>query len=152
LKFTVLDIKKACTRMLRTAFPSIPVYDNDTVDGYQRPCFFVEVLSYGRHRESADLQKAAYSYVITYFELTHDEADCLRKYEAICDAFGHAVRVVDGSRDRIVVKDVELSWIGNTINDNKDMMQISISFYESIVITEPADENELMQTVTTEFI
>ena len=45
MRYTVSDVKKACTGVLRAAFPNMPVYDNDTVDGYQRPSFFVEIMS-----------------------------------------------------------------------------------------------------------
>ena len=151
MRYTVLDVKRACTRVLRAAFPELPVYDNDTVDGYTRPSFFVEVLSIGQHRESRRLCKASFSYLITYFEVTHDEAECLRKYEVISAAFGSTVRVFEGSRLRITVKDIELNWIGTNMNDNKNMMQVSISFYESIGLNGIEDDSDLMQSIVTEY-
>ena len=151
MNYTSIDVKKACTGVLRNAFPEITIYDNDTVDGYQRPSFFVELIALSGKPESPRLKRVSYSYLITYFEITHNEADCLRKYTSICEAFGEAVRVFEGKRNRIVVKDIELSWIGATQNDNRNMMQVSVNFYETVVVTEAPEEIELMQTVTTDY-
>ena len=149
--YSSLDVKRACTKVLREAFPLVPVYDNDTVDGYERPSFFVEILTFDRRRESANLQRATFSYVITYFEVTHDEAECLRKYEAICEAFGPAVRVFEGSRTRIVIKDIGLSWIGTREEEHHDMLQVSVNFYESITLCQQDDDAALMEEITTDY-
>lgn len=143
MRYTVSDVKKACTGVLRAAFPNMPVYDNDTVDGYQRPSFFVEILSRGRTSESARVQRFSFAYVITYFEVTHSEADCLAKYESICSAFMPAVRVFQGQRTRVNVRNVSYSWIG----ENQDMLQITINFHDAIELIAVADDTDLMEHV-----
>ena len=147
MRYTVSDVKKACTGVLRAVFPNMPVYDNDTVDGYQRPSFFVFIMSRGRISESTRVQRFSFAYVITYFEVTHSEADCLAKYESICSAFMPAVRVFQGQRTRVNVRNVSYSWIG----ENQDMLQITINFHDVIELIAVTDDVDLMEHVDIEY-
>ena len=43
------SVKAACNGVLSTAFnQEIPIYGNDTLDGYRRPSFFTEILPSAR--------------------------------------------------------------------------------------------------------
>lgn len=147
MMYTILDVKKACTKLLRQTFPNITVYDADTFDGYVRPSFFTEIRTRGRRPESALLRTIGFVYTITYFETTHDEAECLRIYEAVCSAFGHAVRVFEGSRTRVVVESISYQWVG----ENLDKMQIEVRFRDAVELGGATDDYDKMEQIDVEY-
>ena len=143
--YTISDVKLACNRALRSAFPDAKVYDNDTLDGYQRPSFFTEILSHGRKKTSKYLTQIGFTFRITYFEQTHDEAHCLEVYEKICKAFEPALKVK--GRNRIVVRDIDYSWI----DENADKLQVTISFYDAVELGGYTDENDIMKELEVDY-
>lgn len=139
--YTISDVKLACNRALRSAFPDVAVYDNDTLDGYKRPSFFTEILSHGRTKTSKHLTQIGFSFRITYFEQVHDEAHCLEVYEKICEAFEPALKVK--GRFRIVVRDTDYNWI----DENADKLQVTISFYDAIELGGYSEDADVMRTL-----
>lgn len=137
--YTISDVKLACNQMLRTAFPNVKVYDNDTLDGYTRPSFFTEILSHGRRKTSKYLTQIGFTFRITYFEETHDEAHCLEVYEKICKAFEPALKVK--GHVRIVVNDIEYQWI----DENADKLQVTISFYDAVELGGYTEDLDVMK-------
>ena len=137
--YSITDVKRVCNQTLKAAFPSMKIYDNDTLDGYTRPSFFTEILSHGRTKTSRYLTQIGFTFRITYFEETHDEAHCLEAYEKICKAFEPAIKVAGCVR--LVVRDTDYSWI----DENSDKLQVTISFYDAVELggyTEDADTME----------
>lgn len=139
--YTISDVKLACNRALKAAFPDVTVYDNDTLDGYKRPSFFTEILSHGRTKTSKHLTQIGFSFRITYFEQTHDEAHCLEVYEKICEAFEPALKVK--GRFRVVVRDTDYNWI----DENADKLQVIISFYDAIELGGYSEDADIMRTL-----
>jgi hypothetical protein len=137
--YTISDVKRACNQTLKTAFPKVTIYDNDTLDGYKRPSFFTEILSHGRRKTSQYLTQIGFTYRITYFETTHDEAHCLEVYEKICQAFEPAIKVK--GHVRIVVNNTDYAWI----DENADKLQVTISFYDAVELGGYVEEDEPMQ-------
>lgn len=142
--YTISDVKRACNKTLKAAFPKITIYDNDTLDGYKRPSFFTEILSHGRSKSSPYLTQIGFTFRITYFETTHSEARCLEVYEKICQAFEPAIRVKD--HVRAVVKDTDYAWI----DENADKLQVTISFYDAVELGGYSDDDNIMQELNME--
>jgi hypothetical protein len=136
--YSITDVKRACSHILEKSFPNIKVYGNDTLDGYTRPSFFVELLSHGRHKPGRYITQIGFTYRITYFEKCHNEAHCLEVYETICKAFEPVLRVNDS---KLVVKDMEYNWI----DENADKLQITVSFYDVTYLSGTKEEQELME-------
>ena len=143
MKTTPAKIKTACCELLQTTFPDIAVYGNDTFDGYTRPSFFTE-LRWSRTTHNAKVASATCSFIITYFEETHDEAECYEILSDIEAAFQTAVRV-DGVH--LVVEDIEPQWI----DTNADKMQVTITFAEYYEIKSLDDVGDRMETVKVGF-
>lgn len=143
--YTIKDVKTACNATLHGAFSNIPIYGTDTLDGYARPSFFTEIIPHSRRKTSPYLTQIGFTYRITYFEETHDEAHCLDVYEAICSAFGHAVKVK--GHVRVVVSDIDMSWI----DENADKLQVTISFYDAVELGGYTEDEDLMQDLEVEY-
>ena len=143
--YTISDVKLACNKALKAAFPNMRIYDNDTLDGYVRPSFFTEIITHGRRKQSRYLTQTGFTYRITYFEQTHDEAHCLEVYEKICAAFEPAVRVK--GHTRILVNSTDYSWI----DTNADMLQVTISFYDNVELGSYTEEEDTMQELDINF-
>jgi hypothetical protein len=143
--YTITDVKKVCNQTLKAAFPSMKIYDNDTLDGYTRPSFFTEILSHGRTKTSRYLTQIGFTFRITYFEETHDEAHCLEVYEKICKAFEPAVKVA--GHVRLVVRDTDYSWI----DENSDKLQVTISFYDAVELGGYTEDTDTMEELDIDF-
>ncbi len=141
--YTISDVKLACNTKLKGAFPGVKIYDNDTLDGFERPSFFTEILTHGRRKTSRYLTQIGFTYRITYFERTHDEAHCLEVYEKVCAAFEPAIKVK--GHVRVVVNSTDYSWI----DTNNDKLQITISFYDAIELGGYSESEDLMQELNT---
>lgn len=138
-------VKTACNQVLDAAFSNkIPVYGNDTLDGYARPGFFTEIVSSPRAKPGRFLTRQTYAYKITYFEEEHDEAHCYDVYNTVCAAFGAYVKV---GKKRLVIDNIDMAWI----DENADMLQITIDFSPVTELggnTETADLMENLQIET----
>lgn len=143
--YTIKDVKTACNAKLQEAFSGIPVYETDTLDGYRRPSFFTEIFSHGRRKTSPHLTQIGFTFRITYFEETHDEAHCLEVYEQICEAFGHAVKVK--GHVRIVVNNIDMAWI----DEHADKLQVTISFYDAVELGGHTEDADLMRYLEVEY-
>ena len=137
--YTISDVKLACNTALKSVFPKVRIYDNDTLDGYVRPSFFTEVLSHGRRKQSRYLTQIGFTYRITYFEKTHDEAHCLEVYEKICSAFEPALRVK--GHVRLLVNSTDYAWI----DSNADKLQVTISVRDAVELGGYTESEDLMQ-------
>ncbi len=137
--YQVTDVKRVCNQTLKTAFPAVKIYDNDTLDGYSRPSFFTEVLSHGRTKTSKCLTQIGFTFRITYFEESHDEAHCLDVYEKICEAFEPAIKVK--GHIRLVVRDTDYNWI----DENADKLQVTISFYDVVELGGYTEDADMME-------
>ncbi len=137
--YSITDVKRVCNQALKTAFPSMKIYDNDTLDGYTRPSFFTEVLTHGRTKASKHLTQIGFTFRITYFEESHDEAHCLDVYEKICEAFEPALKVK--GHVRLVVRDIDYSWI----DENADKLQVTISFYDAVELGGYTEDIDMME-------
>ncbi len=139
------SVKAACNGVLSSAFNhEIPVYGNDTLDGYRRPSFFTEILPSAREKTGRYVTRQGYIFKVTYFEETHDEAHCLDIYAAICAAFEPTVQLAN--KKKLVVEDTELDWT----DENADMLQVTITFYSTIEIGGYTDDSPLMEDVELE--
>ena len=142
--YTITDVKRVCNQTLKAAFPKVTIYDNDTLDGYKRPSFFTEILSHGRRKSSRYQTQIGFTYRITYFETTHDEAHCLEVYEKICQAFEPSIRLKDHTR--LLVNNTDFAWI----DENADKLQVTISFYDAVEIGGYSEDYDIMQELNME--
>lgn len=135
-------VKKACNEVLSAAFNgAVPVYGNDTLDGYDRPGFFTEILSSPRTKPGRFLTQQTYTFVITYFEETHDEAHCYDVYNTICGAFGGFVKIASGKK--LVISNINMSWI----DENADMLQVTIGFSPAAELGGNTETAALMENI-----
>lgn len=144
--YTITDVKTACTRILNEVFPDVPIYGNDTYDGYKRPSFFTEIRLRGGERKLSRYQKSkGYSFIVTLFESTHDEAYCLDVYEQIKVAFGDSIIVVnkDDAKKKLVVEDIDYQWI----DERADKLQVTIDFYNVSEIGGRVENDDIMKTL-----
>lgn len=123
----VRDIKTSCNGILVSAMPSVKVYGNDSHDGYTRPAWFTEIIPRSYRTVSASTMQAGFTFKATLLETTHDETFCLDAIDTVREAFRFTVKCGDM---HLLVEDFDWDWI----DQNNDVLQISIDFAEFIVI------------------
>lgn len=137
-------VKATCNGVLKAAFPNLPIYGNDTVDGYSRPSFFTEILPITREKTGRYITRYGFTFIVTYFEMEHDEAHCLDVYRTIHQSFEPYIRMDNGKK--LVVRDISMEWI----DENADMLQVTISFYSITELGGYTDDTDMMEEVDLE--
>lgn len=124
---TPMDIKSSMISLLKQRFPSIEPYGNIVKEGFDKPSFFIELISGTLNYESTNYRTVEYTIKITYFQKEKDEMDHLKMISALYDAIGMCIYVKERC---ILTENLSYEWIGI----NKDILQISfdISYYEKI--------------------
>lgn len=136
----IKETKRACNRLLADTFPGVPVYGNDTFDGYARPSFFTEIRQRAYRSGNQNSVTKGYSFIATLFERSHDEAYCLDVVDKVQQAFGLAIRTEGGLA---VVEEIDYEWIGQ----GADQLQITVDFINRTEIREKQDPEETMKTL-----
>lgn len=104
-------------------FPDLkPPYGKEVTQGYETPCFFVELYIKSRTK-TKNYNEHSGVITLTYMQASADEADALQKYDAVREAF--SLKLVVGERC-INIDGVGYSWIGK--DDNILQIEIEISY------------------------
>lgn len=136
----IKETKKACNRLLADTFQGVPVYGNDTFDGYVRPSFFTEIRQRAYRPGSQNSVTKGYSFIATLFEQSHDEAYCLDVVDKVQQAFGLAVRTEDGIA---VVEEIDYEWIGQ----GADQLQITVDFINRTQVRGKEEKEDQMESL-----
>lgn len=115
------EIKKAVNGLLKQKYPNIKRYGKEVVEGYETPCFFVDILPRREKHETKNFSKGGFDVQITYFQKKLDEIDQIKKENEIKDLFGMVLQV--GER-YLTVGEIEVDYIGELSN----ILQISVEF------------------------
>jgi len=139
--YTAAAVKAACNALMASLFPGMKIYGNTVLDGYTRPSWFAELLVNPYTRSGKYSHDYSYTYKVTLLETTHDEAFCLRSFDAIRSGFGQRVRLAGGG---LVVESVEMDWI----DERNDVLQVTIDFYPVSEISGRTEDGDIMEDLT----
>lgn len=127
---SLTDIKSSVDQRL-TNKTSFEVYGREITDGFDRPCFFVELLPNGSDAETQNFTSNKLTVIITYFqELQQDKGysdlENIKMYDTLKDLFKLNLSV--GSRT-LHPKNIRSGYTG----DNLDILQVSfdIDYFDS---------------------
>lgn len=79
-------IKKSLIKAIKTKF-KYNIYGIETVEGYEKPCFFVRLLPIKNTKEMKNLYFRRFSVVITYLQSIVDELDALNTADELLEIF-----------------------------------------------------------------
>lgn len=138
---TYVEIKAAISAALNDLFPGIPVYGNDTVEGYNRPCFFLDVIP-ETDISGVNFQHKYCTVEITKVQRTADEADALDFFNAIERAF--YLKLAVGDR-KINTSRFAPAWIGDF--GNVPTITFELEWFEAVEkrITQPLIEEVITE-------
>lgn len=116
-----VEIKKAVNMLLKGRYPppQYKIYGKEIKEGYEKPCFFTEILDKGSQAETRNFAKGGFTIKITYFQIEKNELDQLEKVDEIKDLFGLIFCV---ENRKLTVGDCSYDYIG----EYQDILQISI--------------------------
>lgn len=120
------DLIARINAVLRTEYPNIKRYGNDTVDKAAPPYFFVECIPTGINRQSKNWMHKQCIMKITYVQRRADNADALEKIERICDLLGMVLTVKDR---KLRVIDYEHDCVGE--NNNIPQISFRLDWWEN---------------------
>ena len=128
--------------LLKTKYPEITRYGNDTVDQAVPPYFFVECVPVGAEHVTKNMLHKGCSVLITYMQKTPAQMDNLEKAEEIGELLGMTIRI--GRRELLVLR-----YGHEYIGEKNNILQISfaLDWWED---TQRPEAEELMEHLHTE--
>ena len=108
----------AVNALLKSKYP-YKIYGKEIKEGYNAPCFFIEIVDKGSRAETKNFIGGGFTLKITYFQNIKNELDQLEKVDEIKDLFGLIFCV--GER-KLTVGEYSHDYIG----EYSDILQISI--------------------------
>lgn len=123
---TVKDIRVALTKALKAEYPNVKVYGFDTVEGYERPSFFVYVTQ-TFYEPTINVTHKNVNIEINYIQQTPDEADALSFFERMERLFCQKLQV--GERF-LNTSDLQMYFDGE--NKNIPCFEMDVEFYSEI--------------------
>lgn len=108
----------AINALLKSKYP-YKIYGKEIKEGYNAPCFFIEIVDKGSRTETKNFTGGGFTVKITYFQNIKNELDQLEKVDEIKDLFGLIFCV--GER-KLTVGEYSHDYIG----EYSDILQISI--------------------------
>lgn len=89
---TLKEIKKAVSTALKTKYPDMKVYGADTVEGYDRPSFFVYVLQTFSEKTMNGTHKNV-EIEIDFIQKSPDESEAMDFFTAMEELFQYKLQV-----------------------------------------------------------
>lgn len=123
---TYTDIKAAITAALNDISPGVPVYGLETVEGYKRPCFFLDIVP-ELDEGSVNFKHKYCTAEITKVQQTADEADALEFFCAVEQAFYLKLAVKDR---KINTSRFSPAWLGEF--SNIPTITFEMEWYEAV--------------------
>lgn len=122
---SIKDIVKAINRTLKVNFPTITIQSTDVKEGYQRPCFYVDVVDFENEliMDKYDHKTAAFSLYYFPSDPINNRLELLEIKEALTDAFIGTLEVTQGFKIHIL--DTTAS-----INDGVLNFDFEIEYYQ----------------------
>lgn len=91
------DLKKSVNSVLKNVFPLISRKSNDTVEGFDKPTFFTQIIPVVSQNETVNYSSNKVLVIINYFNGDLGEVDNLEMYDEIKRAFGMTLKVNERS-------------------------------------------------------
>ena len=140
------DVIRAVNGILKTLYPKIRRYGNDTIDKAVPPYFFVECVPTAQNHETTNLLKNTCAVYINYIQKAPDQVDNLKKYSEIFEALRMTLNIQDPEHSDVVRHLTYTNYSYSYTGENRNDLQISfdLSWYESTQET----PDEKMEDVT----
>lgn len=87
------DLKRAINTVLEANFPDHARYADDVQEGYERPCFFVQMFPVTFDYATINYASIGLVVVINYFSKNKTQLENLKMHDALKEAFGRSLQV-----------------------------------------------------------
>ncbi len=89
------DLKLAINTVLKDNFPDHKRYADDIQEGYERPCFFVQMFPIAFDYDTVNYASSRLMFVINCFSENGTQLENLKMYDNLKKAFGQSLQVGD---------------------------------------------------------
>lgn len=87
------DLKRAINDVLKTNFPDHERYADEIKEGFERPCFFVQLFPITFDYDTTNYASNKLMIVINYFSEKQTQLENLKMHDALKEAFGKSLKV-----------------------------------------------------------
>ncbi len=89
------DIKNAINNVLKEHFPDHNRYADEIREGFERPCFFVQIFPVTFDYETSNYASGRLMIVVNYFSVDGTQLENLKMHDSLREAFGRSLNVND---------------------------------------------------------
>lgn len=129
------DIKVAINSVLKDSFPDHKRYADEIKEGFDRPCFFVQILPVIFNYDTVNFSSNRLMVVINYFSRDGTDLENLKMYDELKQAFGTTLAVQG--------RHLALQDIRTDIADGVLQFKFDLDFFDGI--TKDEEIHELMR-------
>jgi len=137
---TLTALTKDINQILRDA-TKLRIYGNEVKEGFQRPCFFVQVLPVQDRIESANLERRLITVIIHYFSEQATDPENLTMADTLRQTFG---MVIAAAGRKFTRGDARIDTVDGVLQ-----FKFDLSFYDEPAgagKTEPYDLMKVLKT------
>ena len=123
---TIKEIKKAVNAALKKAHPDCKIYGADTIEGYERPCFFTYVnLTFSESTKNMSHKNVEVT--IDYIQRSPDESDGMEFFSKMERLF--CLKLDTGDR-KLSTSNQQSDFVGD--NANIPSFSFDVEFWDAI--------------------
>lgn len=90
---TLIDLNKAINHILKTNFPGHKLYAGEVTEGFERPCFFTQVVPLRSEYETKNYKSDRLMVVINYFNENDTELENIKMHDKLSNIFTMTLKV-----------------------------------------------------------
>ncbi len=119
------DIAKAVTKVIKEAFPNVPIYGDEVKEGYKKPSFFIGILPVSSINYTRSIKEEQLLITVSYFSNTTDTLKNYSVMQKIKAAFGQVLGV---DNRKFTIQEITTEKVG----EDGDIYQFTfdINYYE----------------------
>ncbi|MDF2612782.1 MAG: hypothetical protein K0S71_568 [Clostridia bacterium] len=120
----IKEVMKAINGQLKQSFPTITIQSTDVSEGYKRPCFYVDLVSYDHENIMNAFDRKAAAITVYYFpsDPKNNKIELLEVREAMQTAFDGMLQITPTFT--IHIMDTE-----STVNDGVLSFDFNIEYF-----------------------
>lgn len=118
----LLDLNKTINNILKSNFPNCKIYAGEVKEGFERPCFFTQIVPLRSEYENKNYKSDRLMVVLNYFNEDDTELENIKMYDELINIFMMTLKVKERY---FLLQNIRSSIVDNVLQFRFDLDFIS---------------------------